>query len=334
MDASRRGEGAAAGHLWHFIRQVCYRDLLAITATVMRLHVAEVVGEASEKERRGNVGYRRAVRWLTADAGIDRQYAAAALHLRTKVYATTADASDLVGHIPQAVGYKSRMKGAPATVRGGHAGKLLEFVRSLLADGRVEPYKFQHIVAAILQSVGTTIDITPRRFNQIDDIFASLRPVGGLIELKLIVQVEHYDRMEDPLRPEAVLQLMSGMEKHDAWLGTVVSIGAISDNARAEATRQTGAGYNITLFAGDSLSLLYLDWRGRSQLWFEVQAIPRAYRGSLTQDSKECCPAVPSADPILWPDAGPWGACSDTTPAPKALPAVAGNLLRTIAPGN
>lgn len=98
--------GAAAGHLWRFIREMKPGDLVVVPYKNREFFVAEVscpaiydatkVGEDS--------AYRRACRWHNGGKPLPRRQARPALLLRMRTRRTSADATDLLDDIRACLG--------------------------------------------------------------------------------------------------------------------------------------------------------------------------------------------------------------------------------------
>lgn len=259
-EEGRRKAGAAGGHLFRFIHQVAIGDLLVVPAPNKQFYVAMVEGMPSAVGQ-NDIGYQRRVKWLNDGKPIERQLAGAALQSRMKVYGTTADASDLVEDIEDALGLANRLRPGeiPAfemDVRQQILGGILDQLR----NGRLDSYKFERLVHLVLSCMGATATITPRPLDRGDDIVAKLHPLGGLFEMTLVVQVKHYSRIDEALQPQVLDQLLEGMKAQSATMGAVVTVGIISEEAHARANALADEGYTIVLIDGEQLSELYLNW--------------------------------------------------------------------------
>src|SRR5687768_517458 len=99
-DDNLRRAGAAAGHMWRFIREMKVGDLL-VTPHGSGFYVGRIKGPAfhlTEKVKE-DTAFRRKVEWLNGKEPIPRETARAALQSRLKVQSTSADASDLLSEI-------------------------------------------------------------------------------------------------------------------------------------------------------------------------------------------------------------------------------------------
>jgi predicted Mrr-cat superfamily restriction endonuclease len=93
-----RKAGAAAGHMWRFLRDMKPGDLVAVPYGADFL-LAEIAGPATYDSSKveDDSAYRRPVRWLNDKKPIPRQLARSALISRMKTQGTCADATDLLG---------------------------------------------------------------------------------------------------------------------------------------------------------------------------------------------------------------------------------------------
>ncbi len=97
-----REAGAAAGHLWRFVRDIKLGDLIVVPFGD-EFFVAEITGPPTYDASKKEVGtpYRRSVRWLNGKKPIPRRRARAALLSRMKAYGTCTDATDLLDEIKE-----------------------------------------------------------------------------------------------------------------------------------------------------------------------------------------------------------------------------------------
>lgn len=259
-DGHRRRAGSAGGHLWRFIRSLKPGDYVVVPAPAGEFYVARVTGEPRLGDM-PSIGFWRPVEWLNDKQPIPRRMGGASLQSRMKVYGSTATADDLVPEV------ESVLKDANGVRAGNPIPKfeddlrrdLLEATLKNLRQGRLDSYKFEHVVHQVLQSLGAQESaITPRSKDKGDDIVATLTPLG-LFELKLVVQVKHYNQLERPLGPHVVEELDSGMKKHNADLGLIVTVGVIGEDTKEAVRTLVDTGTRITLVDGSELAELYLD---------------------------------------------------------------------------
>lgn len=255
-----RKAGAAAGHLWRFIRDMKPGDLVVVPAPARQFYVARVVGDAQQGTSAG-VGYWRQVEWLNDKQALDRQLASAALQSRMKIQGSTAGASDLVADIASVLADgRAIAAGEPApTFERDMRKALLATTLEQLRFGRLDPFKFEKVVQVVLDSLGAVDStITARSLDQGDDIVASVLPLG-LFELRLVAQVKHYNQVDRPLGAYVVDELVRGMEKHDADLGLIITVGEIGQDTDARVQELNDTGSRIALVNGERLAELYLD---------------------------------------------------------------------------
>ncbi len=255
-----RKAGAAGGHLWRFIRDMAMGDYVVVPAPSRQFYVARIIGAAQKGTSKG-VGYWRAVEWLNGKQPMDRQLANAALQSRMKIQGSTAGASDLVADIESVLeDGRSIAAGEPApTFERDLRSALLATTLEQLRFGRLDPFKFERIVQVVLDSLGAVdSSITARSLDQGDDIVANVLPLG-LFELKLVAQVKHYNQVDRPLGPHVVDELVGGMEKNDADLGVIITVGEIGEEAEVRVQELNDTGSRIALVSGDQLAQLYLD---------------------------------------------------------------------------
>ena len=97
-----RKAGAAAGHMWRFIREMAEGDLVVVPHG-SGFHVARVSGSALYDQSRvdEDTAYRRGVDWLNKKQAIPRAMARSALVARMKIQGTSARASDVFAEIEE-----------------------------------------------------------------------------------------------------------------------------------------------------------------------------------------------------------------------------------------
>lgn len=97
-----RRAGAAAGHMWRFIREMSVGDLVVVPHG-QQFYVAKVAGEASYSEDKvpDDSAYRRDAEWLDDKKPLLRSLAKSALISRMKTYGTCAYATDLLDDIKE-----------------------------------------------------------------------------------------------------------------------------------------------------------------------------------------------------------------------------------------
>lgn len=259
-ESSLRKAGAAAGHLWRFIREMKHNDYVVVPAPARQFYVARILA-AAQQGNSSNVGYWRAVEWLNEKQPLDRQLASAALQSRMKVQGSTAGATDLLPAI------LAVLKDGKAIAAGEPAPSFeLDMRQALLATtldqlrfGRLDPFKFEKIVQVVLDSWGAVdSSITARSLDKGDDIVARVMPLG-LFEFTLVVQVKHYNQVDRPLARHVVDELVSGMLKQDADLGAIITVGEIGEDTEAYVQELNDEGRRIVVVNGEQLAAMYLD---------------------------------------------------------------------------
>lgn len=260
-DASLRRAGSAGGHLWRFIRELKVGDLVVVPAPAGLFYVARVTGPA-EEGLEPPVGYWRPVEWLNGGEGISRRIAHAQLQSRMKVQGSTANAGDLVHLIKQVVqdGEAVRAGAAAPTLRGDIMNRMVEVALNELRDGRIENYGFEAVVAEVLASFPGVIppQITDRRQDMGDDIVATVKVLDHF-ELTVVAQVKHHRDISRPTAAAVLDELLSGMEKNNAQLGILATVGVASDALKAAVQKVSDeGGTRIVLLEGQDIAELYV----------------------------------------------------------------------------
>ncbi|MBM3740961.1 MAG: hypothetical protein FJW39_34925 [Acidobacteria bacterium] len=108
-DDNLRRAGAAAGHMWRFIREMNIGDLLVVPHGA-EFYVGRITSPAFYVPERvkEDTAFRRKVEWLNHQKPIPRSAARAALQSRLKIQGTSADAIDLLPEIIESLGNAER----------------------------------------------------------------------------------------------------------------------------------------------------------------------------------------------------------------------------------
>lgn len=259
-ETTLRKAGAAAGHLWRFIRDMEPGDLVVVPAPARQFYVARIA-RAAEEGTTDAIGYWRSVEWLNDKQPIERQLASAALQSRMKIHGSTATARDLLSAIGTVLGDAERVQaGEPApTFERDLRRDLLAKTLEQLRNGRIDSFKFERIVGVVLESLGAVdSSITARSLDKGDDIVATVMPLG-LFELRLVAQVKHYYQLDRPLGAGVLDELLNGMAKQGADLGLVITVGVVSEEAEIRLQELNDTGQQIAIVDGEHLAELYLD---------------------------------------------------------------------------
>lgn len=253
-----RKAGAAAGHLWRFIREMKPGDLVVVPYGSDFL-VAEVSGPATYDPAKidDDSAYRRAAQWLNGGKLISRQLARSALLSRMKTQGTCADATDLLDEIRECLGLAER--GQAPTFQTDLQARLIREVLAELRSGRIESFGFERLIQTVLRGLGAEeVRIVPRSEDKGADLLATFR-VAGTFQQVVAVQAKHW-QPEPPVSPEVVEQLIRGIEAESANLGMVVTSGSISD-AAVQAAEQyfEDKGVRIELVDGEQFAKLMVE---------------------------------------------------------------------------
>lgn len=257
-DDNLRRAGAAAGHMWRFIREMAPGDLVVVPhgrdpyfgrITGPAFHVPDKVNE--------DTAYRRHVDWLNGRRPIPRASARAALQSRTKVQGTTADATDLIHDIEECL--REAESGGHRTFDEDLKDRLTTEALAEMRSGRLDSFKFEQLVQSVLIGLGATeARIVPRALDKGADILASFL-VAGAFQLLVAVQVKHF-QPEPPVGPDVVRQLIQGLEAESANLGMVATSGTFSAAAVAAADAYFDQkGIRIELVDGQQLASLIVE---------------------------------------------------------------------------
>jgi predicted Mrr-cat superfamily restriction endonuclease len=253
-----RKAGAAAGHLWRFIREMKPGDLVVVPYGA-EFYVAEVSGPATYDPAKvdDDSAYRRAARWLNGGKPISRQLARSALLSRMKTQGTCADATDLLDEIRECLGLAER--GQAPTFQTDLQARVIREVLAELRSGRIENFGFERLIQTVLRGLGAEeVRIVPRSEDKGADLLATFR-VAGTFQQVVAVQAKHW-QPEPPVSRDVVEQLIRGIEAESANLGMVVTSGSISD-AAVQAAEQyfEEKGIRIELVDGEQFAKLMVE---------------------------------------------------------------------------
>lgn len=257
-DPNLRKTGNAAGHMWRFIREMNPGDLV-IVPKGPEFYVAKVIGKATHdpKKVEEDTAFRRKVTWLNGKRPIPRSVARAAFQSRMKTQGTCAAATDLLDEIRECLDLASREE-RPTFADDLH-NRLVRETLEEIRSGRLNDFGFESLLKKVFEGAGAEdVRIIPRSQDKGADLLATFR-VAGVLSLDVAIQAKHY-KPEPPVGADTVQQLIGGIEAESADYGMVVTSGAISDEATAEAERYyEEKGIKILLVDGIQLAKLIVE---------------------------------------------------------------------------
>jgi predicted Mrr-cat superfamily restriction endonuclease len=250
--------GAAAGHMWRFVREMQIGDLVVVPSGPS-FYVAEIIGDAVYLPERSSddTSYRRAVRWLNGKKPIPRNYAKAALISRMKVYGTSASATDLVEEINDAL--TRAASGSKPSFKVELQGALIEKTVAHLRSGHIDSFGFEELIKELLIEMGAkNAQVIARRQDKGADVLATFR-VAETFQYTLAVQAKHWNG-SSPVTSKVVKQLIDGIEASNANLGMVITSGTIDESAVKAAMAYTEAnGTLIELVDGEQFAKMLIE---------------------------------------------------------------------------
>jgi len=253
-----RRAGAAAGHLWRFIREMKSGDLVVVPYGA-EFYVAEVSEPAIYDRTKINEdsAYRRKVQWLNGMKPIARQLARSALISRMKTQGTCADATDLLDEIKECLDLAESDQ-AP-TFQTDLQARLIREVLTEMRSGRIESFSFERLIQDMLNGLGAEeVRIVPRSQDKGADLLATFR-VAGAFQQIVAVQAKHW-QPDPPVSRKVVEQLIHGIEAESANLGMVITSGSISDEAVQAAEQYfEEKGIRIELLDGEQFAKLIVE---------------------------------------------------------------------------
>jgi predicted Mrr-cat superfamily restriction endonuclease len=252
-----RRAGAAAGHMWRFIRDMNVGDLVVVP-NGPKFYLAEITSDALYlPEQIDDTRYRRNVRWLNDKKPIPRDFAKAPLISRMKVYGTTALATDVLDDIRDALA-RAEAGSKPSFNYELQAALVKETVEHL-RSGHMDSFAFENLIKDLLIQMGAkTAKVVPRRLDEGADILATFR-VAETFQYTLAVQAKHWND-KAAVSNKVVEQLIEGIEAANANLGMVVTSGTIAESAViAAASYAEATGTQIELVDGFQFAKLLIE---------------------------------------------------------------------------
>jgi predicted Mrr-cat superfamily restriction endonuclease len=228
-EATLRKAGAAAGHMWRFIREMNKGDLVVVPYG-SEFYVAKVDGPATHDPNKvgDDTAYRRPVQWLNGRSPIRRDLAKSALISRMKTQGTCARATDLLDEIRECL--QVAASGQAPTFQTDLQSRLIGETLNELHKGRIDSFGFEKLIRAVLEGLGAEdARIVPRGQDKGADVLATFR-IAGAFRQVVAVQAKHWQPVP-PVGKDAVEQLIRGIEAESADLGMVITSGTISDEA-------------------------------------------------------------------------------------------------------
>jgi len=255
---SLRKAGAATGHMWRFINEMNLGDLVVVPYG-SEFYIAKVTGLATfdpDKQEEGTA-YRREVEWLNNKQGIPRSLAKSALVSRMKTYGTCAAATDLVSEILDCL--KDASLDRVPTFGGDLESRLIGETLDELQNGRLDPNKFEALIAAVMRQLGATeAKVVAKNQDMGADVLATFR-VAGVISQLVAIQAKHW-QPEPPVDKKVVEQLINGIEAESADLGMVVTTAPITEDAEAAAKAYFDEkGIKIELVDGEQFAKIIVE---------------------------------------------------------------------------
>lgn len=257
-ESNLRKAGAAAGHMWRFIREMNKGDLVVVPHW-SEFYIAEVDGSPTYDSNKADddTSYRRPVKWLNDKRPIRRDTAKSALISRMKTQGTCAYATDLLDQIKECLHIGS--SGLTPTFQTDLQTRLIRETLAELRSGRMDSFGFERLIQTVLTGLGADdARIVPRGQDKGADVLATFL-VAGAFRQVIAVQAKHW-QPEPPVGKEVVEQLIRGIEAESANLGMVITSGIISDEAVVAAEKYyEDKGIRIELVDGEQFAKLIVE---------------------------------------------------------------------------
>jgi predicted Mrr-cat superfamily restriction endonuclease len=256
--ADYRKSGAAAGHMWRFVRQMQIGDVVVVPYG-SEFYVAEIKGDATydRKKVEEDTAHRRNVKWLNSKKPIPREWAKSALISRMKIQGTSADATDLLPEIRECL--VRAESGAAPTFFENLQQRLADETLKELQEGFMNEVAFERLIREVLLRLGAVeARIVPRNEDHGADIIANFR-VAGAFSQTVAVQAKYW-KPDPPVGKKVVKQLIQGIEAEKAVLGLVITTGTVAEDAEREAEGYfEETGIRIELLDGKQFAKLIVE---------------------------------------------------------------------------
>ncbi|HJS88115.1 MAG TPA: restriction endonuclease [Acetobacteraceae bacterium] len=258
-EQSLRRAGAAAGHMWRFIREMKPEDLVVVPHGT-EFFVAKITGLAiydASKVADGSA-YRRPVEWLNDRSGVPRRLARSALLSRMKTQGVSAYATGLLPEIHECL--ELAAQGRTPTFAADLQARLVRETLDEMRSGRMDDFGFERLIADALRNLGAEdVQIVSRNKDEGADLVATFR-VAGTFQQRVAVQAKHW-KPDPPVGQAVVQQLIDGIEAEGASLGMIVTTGAIAEDAVQAAERYyESKGIRIELVDGEQFAKLIVEY--------------------------------------------------------------------------
>lgn len=262
-ETNLRKAGAAAGHIWRFVREMKTRDIVVVPYGT-EFFVAEVLGPAIYEIKKvdDDSAYRRPVRWLNDGNPIPRNLARSALISRMKTQGTTAGASDLLEEIMACL--ELAKENLTPTFKSDLQTRLIRETLTELREGRIESFGFERLIQGALYNLGAEqVKIVPRSEDKGADLLATFR-IAGAFQFTVAVQAKHW-LPKPPVTRDVVEQLIRGIEAESANLGMIITSGTFDDSAAHAAEKYfEERGIRIEMVDGEQFAKLLIEAGVRS----------------------------------------------------------------------
>ncbi len=253
-----RRAGAAAGHMWRFIRDMGIGDVVVVPYGP-NFYVAKVTGQAfyDGSKREDDTAYRRPAEWLNDKQRIPRNSARAALISRMRTQGTCANATDLLDEITECL--EVAEFGEPPSFDTDLQMRLVDETLRELRTGRMDERAFERLIETVLAGLGARATrIVPRIEDKGADIVATFR-VAGIFNQVVAVQAKYW-RPVPPVDETVVEQLIRGIEAEGATLGMVITSGTIGEDALRRAKEYTEEkGIPVELVDGEQFAKMIVE---------------------------------------------------------------------------
>ena len=262
-DRDYRKAGYGAGTMWRFIHDMKKDDWVVVPHKDGVFYVAKILAPAyydDSKDATGNDScYRRRVEWLNNKQPIPRKLARSRLISRMRTQQTSADASDLIEEIANALELASATRpGNPDLLFANNLRtKLVEPVRREIEQGHMDERSFELLIQRLLLAMGaTSAYLVPRLKDKGVDILAEF-PLGPIGKVRVGVQVKYH---REHTGKEWVDQLCNGLKEENVSLGWLVTSADFAADVQPYLEQQVaGSGLEISLVDGRQLAEIIVD---------------------------------------------------------------------------
>lgn len=238
-DEDYRRAGHGAGNLWRFLHEMQPDDRVLVPRGD-EVYLAKVTGPPGYDESAvtQDIAHFRPVEWLNGKNPFPRHGLPSKLQFRVGP-GNRRTCADITGDLSEVLALETGGVRTDTAFEADLHGHLVTTTIETLLKGKMNPKSFEHFLRDLFQHLGATEGtVRGGRGDKGADIVLEM-PLGVTpLRQRVAVQAKYYHDGR-PVGPDAVRQLVAGMDAEDADLGVIVTTTVFSDEASAEASKSS-----------------------------------------------------------------------------------------------